>query len=127
MEAAPEATMTGRPGTARLFPRLLSCIRLDEVVVLQGAPLLGAVFSMGRLTIEGVVTLLVFAAGSGFLTWKFGGFLRAELALSKPNRSGLRRQQLSPAITPGLNVGLIVAPGRAPVIPGVRGLMASHR
>jgi 4-hydroxybenzoate polyprenyltransferase len=67
MEAAPEATMTGRPGTARLFPRLLSCIRLDEVVVLQGAPLLGAVFSIGRLTIEGVVTLLVFAAGSCFL------------------------------------------------------------
>jgi 4-hydroxybenzoate polyprenyltransferase len=66
MQAAPEATMTGRPRTAR-FPRLLSCIRFDEVLVLQGAPLLGAVFSMGRFTLEGVVTLLVFAAGSCFL------------------------------------------------------------
>jgi 4-hydroxybenzoate polyprenyltransferase len=67
MQAAPEATITDRPRTARLFPRLLSCIRLDEVLVLQGAPLLGAVFSMGRLTIERVVTLCVFAAGSALL------------------------------------------------------------
>ena len=59
--------MTGRPRTARLFARLLSCIRFDEVLVLQGAPLLGAVFSMGRFTIEGVATLLVFAVGSCFL------------------------------------------------------------
>jgi 4-hydroxybenzoate polyprenyltransferase len=67
MQAAPEATMTRRPGTARLFPHLLSCIRFDEVFVLQGAPLLGAVFSMGRFSIEGVVSLFVFAAASCFL------------------------------------------------------------
>jgi 4-hydroxybenzoate polyprenyltransferase len=67
MQAAPEAAMTGRLRTARLLPRLLSCIRFDEVLVLQGAPLLGAVFSMGRFTIERVVTLSVFAAGSCFL------------------------------------------------------------
>jgi 4-hydroxybenzoate polyprenyltransferase len=50
-----------------MFPRLLSCIRFDEVLVLQGTPLLGAVFSMGRITIERVVTVLVFGAGSCFL------------------------------------------------------------
>ena len=43
---------------------LLSCIRFDEVLVLQGSPLLGAVFSIGRLTGERVVDLAIFAAGS---------------------------------------------------------------
>src|ERR1017187_10743138 len=33
---------------------------------------------------------------------------------------GVRHQQLSPAIAPGLSVGLIVAPGRTPEILGVR-------
>jgi 4-hydroxybenzoate polyprenyltransferase len=67
MQAAPEAATTGRSRTVRSFPRLLSSIRFDEVLVLQGAPLLGAVFSIGRLTIDGVVTLLIFAAGSCLL------------------------------------------------------------
>src|SRR5258707_1095096 len=43
---------------------LLSCIRFGEVLVLQGSPLLGAVFSIGRLTGERVVDLAIFAAGS---------------------------------------------------------------
>src|SRR5258705_5179121 len=47
---------------------LLSCIRFDEVLVLQGSPLLGAVFSIGRLSAERVVDLAVFAAGSFFLS-----------------------------------------------------------
>jgi 4-hydroxybenzoate polyprenyltransferase len=48
----------------RSLSRLLSCIRFDEVLVLQGSPLLGAVFSIGRLTGERVVDLAIFAAGS---------------------------------------------------------------
>lgn len=44
--------------------RLLSCIRFDEVLVLQGPPLLGAVFSIGRLTGEKFLDLAIFAAGS---------------------------------------------------------------
>jgi 4-hydroxybenzoate polyprenyltransferase len=43
---------------------LLSCIRFDEVLVLQGSPLLGVVFSIGRLTGERVVDLAIFAVGS---------------------------------------------------------------
>jgi 4-hydroxybenzoate polyprenyltransferase len=44
--------------------RLLSCIRFDEVLVLQGSPLLGALFSIGRLTTEKAVALAILAAGS---------------------------------------------------------------
>jgi len=67
MSAAPDASITGRRRTARQLPRLLSCIRFDEVFVLQGAPLLGAIFSMGTFTIESVGMLFVFAVGSCFL------------------------------------------------------------
>jgi 4-hydroxybenzoate polyprenyltransferase len=49
------------------LPRLLSCIRFEEVFLLQGAPLLGAIFSIDRFTVESVAALFVFAAGSCFL------------------------------------------------------------
>jgi len=48
----------------RSLSRLLSCIRFDEVLVLQGSPLLGAVFSIGRLTGEKAADLSIFAAAS---------------------------------------------------------------
>lgn len=64
MEAAPETTAAGRPGRARSFCRLLSCIRFDEVLVLQGSPLIGAVFSIGGLTIEKAACVSLLAAGS---------------------------------------------------------------
>jgi len=48
----------------RPFPQLLSCIRFDEVLILQGSPLLGAVVSMGRLTIATAVASALLAAGS---------------------------------------------------------------
>lgn len=59
-----QAARAGRPGTVRWVVRLLSCIRFDEVLVLQGSPLLGALFSIGRLTTEKAVALAVLAAGS---------------------------------------------------------------
>jgi 4-hydroxybenzoate polyprenyltransferase len=64
MQAAPGTTTAGRAGTVRSLPRLLSCIRFDEVLVLQGSPLIGAFFSIGRLTTEKAVDLSIFAAGS---------------------------------------------------------------
>src|SRR5215813_13558049 len=57
----PEQPAVGR---LRSLSCLLSCIRFDEVLFLQGSPLLGAVFSTGRLTGERVVDLAIFAAGS---------------------------------------------------------------
>lgn len=59
--------MTGRPKGAGWFLRLLSCIRFDEVLVLQGAPLFGAIFSIGALTSQSVAPLLLLAAGNCFL------------------------------------------------------------
>lgn len=47
---------------------LLSCIRMSEVLVLQGAPLLGALFGMGNLTAAKFLPLALVAAGSTFLT-----------------------------------------------------------
>jgi 4-hydroxybenzoate polyprenyltransferase len=44
--------------------RLLSCIRFREVLVLQGSPLLGAVFSMGHLTAGKAAELALLVAGS---------------------------------------------------------------
>jgi 4-hydroxybenzoate polyprenyltransferase len=49
---------------ARRLPELLSCIRLDEVLVLQGTPILGALFAMGTLTRAKCLDLLVLAAAS---------------------------------------------------------------
>lgn len=50
-----------RTGTLR---RLIACIRFDEVAVLQGAPLLGALFAMGGFTADGLLTLGLIVAGN---------------------------------------------------------------
>lgn len=57
-----ETTITGRP--ARLLPRLLSGVRFDEVLVLQGTPLIGASFSVGALTLNNALTVAAVAVGS---------------------------------------------------------------
>ena len=59
-----ETVIASRPGPARRLSRLLSAVRWDEVVVLQGAPLIGTMFSMGAWTVHNVVLLAVFAIGS---------------------------------------------------------------
>jgi 4-hydroxybenzoate polyprenyltransferase len=46
---------------------LLSCIRLGEVLVLQGSPLLGALFAIGHLSLAGCAAIALLAAGSTFL------------------------------------------------------------
>jgi lycopene elongase/hydratase (dihydrobisanhydrobacterioruberin-forming) len=43
---------------------LLRHIRFDEVLVLQGTPLMGAMFAMGAITTSNIETLLVFLIGS---------------------------------------------------------------
>lgn len=64
LSAAPTAD---RRGTSRQLSRLLSCIRFDEVFVLQGAPLLGATFSMSRFSVDSIGRLVMFAIGSCLL------------------------------------------------------------
>jgi 4-hydroxybenzoate polyprenyltransferase len=68
MQPAVESTVRRAPPEQRSPAvrglRSLSCIRYGEVLVMQGSPLLGAVFSIGRLTSERVVDLAIFSAGS---------------------------------------------------------------
>jgi len=59
-----ESGVVGLPGPARRLPRLLSAVRWDEVLVLQGAPMIGTMFSIGALTVHHIVLLAVFAVGS---------------------------------------------------------------
>src|SRR6267378_6156412 len=44
--------------------RLLSSVRFDEVCVLQGAPLIGAMFSIGTLTLDNAFVLAAVMVGS---------------------------------------------------------------
>lgn len=44
--------------------RLLSCVRFDEVCLLQGAPLIGAMFSIDALSLENALVLALVIAGS---------------------------------------------------------------
>jgi 4-hydroxybenzoate polyprenyltransferase len=48
----------------RTLRLLRSCIRFDEVLVLQAAPLLGVLFSIGTPTVEKVGAVALFLAGS---------------------------------------------------------------
>ena len=61
--AVPAAPITDRRGTARQLPRLLSCIRFEEVFVLQGAPYWGNIL-IGRIHVESLGRLSMFAVGS---------------------------------------------------------------
>jgi 4-hydroxybenzoate polyprenyltransferase len=90
MEAAPGTAAAGRTGMARSLWRLLSCIRFDEVLVLQGSPLIGAVFSMGRLTAEKAAALSLMATGSCCLVayvFLLNDWSGAATDLKDPNRA----------------------------------------
>ena len=56
------AASPARPGFAPR--RLLGCIRFDEVAVLQGAPLLGALLASQGFTLAGLLTLAVMILGN---------------------------------------------------------------
>ena len=58
----------GCPATpAVLVRRYLSCIRYREILVLQGSPLFGAAFAMGKVSADRLGVLFVFAAASVLL------------------------------------------------------------
>jgi 4-hydroxybenzoate polyprenyltransferase len=90
IQTAPDAAISNPSRTTRSFRRLLSCIRFDEVLVLQGTPLLGAIVSMDRLTIEHVGTLVVLAAGSWLLVahvFLLNDWSGVSADLADPNRA----------------------------------------
>ena len=59
-----EAATASHTRPRGLLSRLLSCIRFDEVFVLQGAPLIGACCSIGALTADKIATAAAFGIGS---------------------------------------------------------------
>src|SRR5258706_6938072 len=90
MRAPRETEIAPNRGPVRSFLYLLSCIRLDEVLVLQGTPLFGALFSMGTLTGAKCLKLLVFAAASSCLVahvFVLNDWCGARTDLRDPNRA----------------------------------------
>jgi 4-hydroxybenzoate polyprenyltransferase len=59
--------LTFRQHPAQCVLRLLSCIRFGEVLVLQGSPLIGALFVTGRPTIARFFAIALLATGSTLL------------------------------------------------------------
>lgn len=58
------ATTNVRPQSVRQLLRLLSSIRIDEVLVLQGTPVIGAILALGALTVGDLARAVIFGAGS---------------------------------------------------------------
>jgi 4-hydroxybenzoate polyprenyltransferase len=63
MNVQPQTALT-LPRVASTLNRHLRCVRFDEVLVLQGAPGLGAAFAIGALTWSQALPLAAFVAGS---------------------------------------------------------------
>jgi len=88
MSAVSRGVLALRP-VPRSF-RVLSCIRLDEVLILQGTPLLGALFAMGPITTAKCVDLMVLALGSSCLVahvFLLNDWSGASTDLRDPNRA----------------------------------------
>jgi 4-hydroxybenzoate polyprenyltransferase len=83
--------MEGAVSRTRLGPlAYLSCIRYRDVLVLQGSPLLGAVFSLEQSTTETIVRLPVFALGSFLLVahiFSFNDWAGTKSDSNDPNKS----------------------------------------
>ncbi len=114
-------------GTMRRLPHLLSCIRLDEVLVLQGTPLLGALFSMGSLTRGKCLDFLVLAIASSCLVahvFVLNDWSGASTDLRDPNRAvrvftarGISRKAAGAlcVLLLALSLLLLIPFGRTPV------------
>jgi len=59
-----EAQVANRAEPRGVLSRLLACIRLGEVLVLQGSPLIGACYSIGAVTADKMVAAAALGIGS---------------------------------------------------------------
>ncbi|MBV8202216.1 MAG: UbiA family prenyltransferase [Acidobacteria bacterium] len=101
-----------RPGAARLLRRYLSCLRYGDILVLQGSPLLGAAFTIGRVTAGRSAALALLAAASCCLVahvFVLNDWAGMSADLQDPNRTagalaarGLRRTEIG-----GLGLALL--------------------
>ena len=90
MEPVQTTAPAVRAWTLDWLYRLLCCIRLDEVALLQGTPLLGALFSMGPVTVGKCVDVLVLAIASSCLVahvFLLNDWSGASTDLHDPNRA----------------------------------------
>lgn len=84
-----ETTTAGLQAFDRDCRSLLSCIRLGEVLILQGMPLLGALFAMGHPTAARCLTAALLTGGSLLLTahvFVLNDWTGADYDLRDPNR-----------------------------------------
>jgi 4-hydroxybenzoate polyprenyltransferase len=85
-----ETAVAKRAQSARYPSRLLSCIRFDEVLVLQGAPVIGALFSIGAITTHNVLAAAALGLGSMCLVahvYMFNDWSGIHGDLRDPNRA----------------------------------------
>ena len=101
--------------------RLLSCIRFDEVLVLQGTPALGALFAIGPLTTTVWPGLLALAIASCCLVahvFLFNDWSGASTDLHDPNRAEqvFTARGVRSGAVGALCIALLI-PGLVPLIP----------
>lgn len=91
MSVVEKTLFVDRRWMPRQLLRLLACIRLDEVLVLQGTPLLGALFAIGPVSAAAWPGLLALAVASCCLVahvYLFNDWSGASTDLHDPNRAG---------------------------------------
>lgn len=86
------------------FARFLSCVRYRDIIALQGAPILGAVFAFGDMAFDKLLVFIVFAIASLLLTahvFALNDWAGAGSDLNDPNKAagvcvsrGVSRKQL---------------------------------
>ena len=89
--SAAAKTALAVPPSRRPLARLLSCIRMDEVLVLQGTPFFGALFSMGAVTKAKCLELIVLTAANSCLVahvFVLNDLSGSSTDVRDPNRSG---------------------------------------
>jgi 4-hydroxybenzoate polyprenyltransferase len=94
--------------------RLLSCVRYREVLVLQGAPVMGGVLAMGKPTMHKAALGAVFAVANFCLVahmWSLNDWAdrHADLADDSKSLHVFTRKGIDPATMLGLSLGLLSA------------------
>lgn len=129
--------MTDRPKGTRWILHLLSCIRFDEVLVLQGAPLLGAIFSIALLNSQSTGNLLLLTIGNCFLVahvFLLNDWSGIKHDLRDPSRSagvflnrGIRRHEIGGLLLALLMLSLVLFSqlGPTPLVIGLLIAIAS--
>jgi 4-hydroxybenzoate polyprenyltransferase len=116
MSAGAFSTVSARAraerGVLRTLRLVRSCIRFDEVLVLQGTPLLGAIFAIGTPTMDKALAVALCIAGSCCLVahvFVLNDWSGMNADLRDPNRSGLfAAAGVAPRTMGRLSVALLV-------------------